>query len=86
MELVRRWSIKFRHEFEEYKGQTTQLEHHVAGEIPRSLGLLVRILNSLESYVEFPSVDEERGIEDSATVAEQKQEETQKHKTLPKET
>jgi len=86
VELVRNWRIRFQREFEEYQGQISQMHNYLAGDIPRSSALLIRILNALESYVDVPSGNDDRGIDPSAAVNGEKTEERPENKTRPRET
>lgn len=52
-ENCRKWSRALEQPFEEYKGFATQLSFLIEGEPPRPVGLLERIIASLDSYVEL---------------------------------
>ena len=57
---VKRWTIKFRHEADEYRGRMGQLNHTVKVELPRMIALIDRTATALEKYAEMdaPPVDE----------------------------
>lgn len=77
VELVRRWGIKLRQEFEVFQGQYSSLKSHVEVELPRSIALLTRILNSLEAYAEMSLETEARPEGTSRAVTGTDDEETQ---------
>ena len=81
VELVRNWRIRFQREFEEYQGQIAQMQNFLAGDIPRSSALLIRILNFLESYADLASGNDDRGIETTAAVDDEKTNESPENKT-----
>jgi hypothetical protein len=50
IERVRRWSIKIRHEADEFRSRLAVLRRRLDGELPKSVLLLDRMASSLESY------------------------------------
>jgi hypothetical protein len=84
VELVRNWRIRFQREFEEYQGQISQMHNYLAGDIPRSSALLIRILSSLESYADLAIGNDDRRIETSAAVEDEKPEEKPENTTRPR--
>jgi len=86
VELVRNWRIRFQREFEEYQGQIGQMQNFLNRDIPRSSALLIRILNSFESYADLSSGNEDQGIETSVAVEGEKPEESPENKTSSRKT
>lgn len=50
VERVRRWTIKIRHEADEFRSRLSVLRRHLDGEVPKSILLLDRMATSLEAY------------------------------------
>lgn len=53
VDVIRHWSVKASHEFDEYTSRSAQLNRCLDGEIPRAVGLLERLLTVLENYAEL---------------------------------
>ncbi len=50
LERVRRWSIKIRHEADEFRSRLAVLRRRLDGDLPNSLMLLDRLSTALEAY------------------------------------
>lgn len=57
---VKQWSVKFRHEADEYRGRMGALDHMVHVDLPRLIALIDRTATALEKYADIaaPSVEE----------------------------
>lgn len=56
---VKAWSVKFRHEADEYRGRMGRLSGMIEVELPRMIGLIERTATALEKYADIaaPAVD-----------------------------
>ena len=50
IELVRRWSIKIRHEADEFRSRLSVLRRRLDGDLPNSVMLMDRMATALEAY------------------------------------
>jgi hypothetical protein len=56
---VKQWSIKFRHEADEYRGRMGALSHMVQVELPRMIALIDRTATALEKYADVAVAPDE---------------------------
>lgn len=50
---VKSWSVKFRHESDEYRGRIGQLAHMIDVELPRMIALIDNTVAALERYADI---------------------------------
>ena len=50
VDVIKSWTIKSSHEFDEYTSRSAQLTRVLDGEIPRGVAVLERMLHTLEKY------------------------------------
>lgn len=55
VEVIKSWTSKSAHEFDEYASRSAQLSRLLDGDIPRAVTLLERMVGSLEKYSELQS-------------------------------
>ncbi|QDU36559.1 hypothetical protein Mal4_08460 [Maioricimonas rarisocia] len=59
VERTRRWAVRLRHVCDEFRSHLGTTQRAFDGEIPRTLGLLERMLTALEAYAEVAPPAEE---------------------------
>jgi hypothetical protein len=71
-ERVKRWSVKIRHEIDEFRSRISALRRRLDGELPKTAQYLDRMAESLEAYSEMlhdsaPPRDDDRESETTET-------------------
>lgn len=55
IQVIRRWSVKYQHDLNEYRGRIGKLENSLNGDVPKMLALMDRSIDALLRYVETTS-------------------------------
>jgi hypothetical protein len=70
VETVRHWSLAIERAVNEYRGGCTQFTSWLEGDLPKSLAVLDRMTEALESYVATPTPAESAAPEETAAPPE----------------
>lgn len=57
IQVVKQWSVKARHDVEEFTGRQAQLTRMLEGDVPRMCALLQRLVQKLERYTMLSNAD-----------------------------
>lgn len=57
IQIVKQWTIKAKHEIDEFSGRQAQLTRMLEGDVPRMCALLQRIVQKLEQYTTITAED-----------------------------
>lgn len=60
LDVVRQWGIRAHRAVDEYRGRIGGLKHHLEADVPRTVALLERTLDSLEAYAQRTAPESER--------------------------